>query len=113
MRNDGLLAIHGGMRVDGNGLGVLMGLLRGKALAFAMDAQQAAGPTGIVGVVRVVGWCDECSSASDSEWFSGPVGWRLEKPIALPQPVPCKGAQGLWTLPVMIESAVREQLDTK
>lgn len=32
-------------------------------------------------------------------WFFGPVGWLLDDVRKLPQPVPCKGAWGLWTVP--------------
>lgn len=44
-----------------------------------------------------------------SRWFVGPVGWLLRDVIALREPVPCRGAQGLWTLPVDIEERVRAQ----
>ncbi len=32
-------------------------------------------------------------------WFVGPIGWVLEDIRPLRFPLPCKGAQGLWTLP--------------
>lgn len=31
-------------------------------------------------------------------WWCGPWGWCLDDVIALPEPVPCRGAQGLWSL---------------
>ena len=63
--------------------------------------------------------CEDCPCASDmvtgafvatavlagtvdqgeSPWFRGPIGWLLRDVKALPQPVPCRGAQGLWTVP--------------
>lgn len=46
---------------------------------------------------------------ADSFWFEGPVGWCLDRVIALPEPVPCRGAQGLWTLPEDAERSVRAQ----
>lgn len=32
-----------------------------------------------------------------SRWFFGPYGWLLSDFVRLINPVPCKGAQGLWT----------------
>ena len=52
----------------------------------------------------------EAIDAVFSPWFMGPIGWVLTDIIALPEPVPCKGAQGLWTLPADVESAVLAQL---
>lgn len=43
-------------------------------------------------------------------WFTGPIGWVLTDVVALPAPVPCRGAQGLWTLPADVESAVLSQV---
>lgn len=43
-------------------------------------------------------------------WFFGPIGYVLRDVIALPQPVPCRGWQGFWTLPADVEHVVRQQL---
>lgn len=43
-------------------------------------------------------------------WFSGPVGWVLSDRRALERPVPCKGAQKLWTMPPDVREAVEAQL---
>lgn len=48
----------------------------------------------IIAVARLTGWID----ASASPWFFGPIGWTLADVVAI-DPVPCRGAQGLWTLP--------------
>jgi hypothetical protein len=37
--------------------------------------------------------------------------WKLASVRPLPEPVPCKGALGLWRLPEDVERAVTEQLD--
>ena len=42
-------------------------------------------------------------------WAFGPWVWVLDNVRPLATPVPCKGAQGLWRLPVDVERAVREQ----
>lgn len=53
---------------------------------------------------------DTAIAARHSPWWVGPIGWVLTDVSALPEPVPCKGAQGLWTLPGDVESAVLAQL---
>lgn len=51
-----------------------------------------------------------CHDARLSKWYMGQVGWVLDEVVTLPKPVPCRGAQGLWTLPADVESAVLAQL---
>jgi hypothetical protein len=46
----------------------------------------------------------------DDPWAVGPVCWLLENVRTLPEPVPCKGQQSLWTLPKDVEARVLEQL---
>ena len=54
-------------------------------------------------------------TASDSRWFCGPFGWKLlgeqgDVPlIVLPEPVPCRGAQGLWDVPSEVLEKMRAQ----
>lgn len=43
-------------------------------------------------------------------WFSGPYGFLLADVRPLTEPVPCRGFQGLWTLPPAIEIAVCERI---
>jgi hypothetical protein len=59
------------------------------------------------GVIVAVAQLAEVVTESASEWWAGPFGWRLENVTALPSPVPCKGALGLWKLPVPVLTAVR------
>lgn len=33
---------------------------------------------------------------SDSRWFLGPKGWVISNALDLADPIPCKGALGLW-----------------
>lgn len=49
----------------------------------------------IIGTVEIV----DCVSQSDSPWFMGDYGFVLRNPIALPEPIPCRGALGFWTVP--------------
>lgn len=44
-----------------------------------------------------------------ARWWIGPIGWVLDDVRALAEPVPCRGAQGLWTLPSDVETRVRAQ----
>ena len=44
-----------------------------------------------------------------SPWWVGPVGWLLGDVRSLAEPVSCKGAMGLWTLPADIEQIVLER----
>jgi hypothetical protein len=42
-------------------------------------------------------------------WICGPYAWEVDQVRALPEPVPCKGAQGLWKLPPEVLEQVRRQ----
>lgn len=46
---------------------------------------------------------------SDSPWFVGPFGWQLADVFVLPKPVPCRGAQRLWTVPPDVAARVLAQ----
>jgi hypothetical protein len=60
---------------------------------------------GIVAVYRFGGVLTE----SDDPWFEGPIGWKLDDLIVLPEAVPCRGAQGLWPVPEDVLAEVRRQ----
>lgn len=45
----------------------------------------------------------------ENAWWLGPVGWLLEDVRALREPVPAKGAMGLWTLSAEVERSVIER----
>lgn len=74
---------------------------------------EAEHPTGVIGVVRLIGWsrwcevrassrerADRVRAARRSRWFRGPVGWALDEHarVALATPVPMGGHQRLWYL---------------
>jgi len=46
---------------------------------------------------------------SSSPWFVGPRGWVLADVRPLAKPVPCRGAQSLWTVPPDAAEAVLNQ----
>ena len=58
----------------------------------------------VVGVARLAGV--ERTAPAGDPWWCGPVGWRLSDVVAI-DPVPCKGAQGLWTVEGDTLAAVR------
>lgn len=79
----------------------------------------------IVGVARVTGWVNgapgqvesfagmsraRAETVAASPWFFGPYGWVLEDVVALPQPVPHRGAQGLWVVQAAAARDVLEQV---
>lgn len=92
------IAIHAGTRVD-QGAASFLGvacedLVRGAVVATARLA-------------RVVEELDaELRGQGQAEWWAGPVGWVLEDVRVLERPVPVRGYQGLWTLPLDVRRAV-------
>jgi hypothetical protein len=45
----------------------------------------------------------------DHEHANGPWCWVLQDVRALTTPIPCRGAQQFWPVPVEIEAQMREQ----
>lgn len=48
-------------------------------------------------------------SLFSSRWWVGPVGWLLAEIVDCREPVPCKGAMGLWTVPDDVRARVELQ----
>lgn len=84
------IAIHAGEHLDHRALAECRYMLGDAA---PTDAQCLA--KGIVGTAVVKGVCTQ----ADMRWFVGPFGWILTDVVTLPEPIPCKGRQGLWTVP--------------
>ena len=131
------LAIHAGLRVAGaatveqirrwsaNGTRALSTTDILDALRGAVHMGEAAGviPSGrftlralldlmapghVVAVVRITG----CDLDQRTPWdVPGQYHWRLDNVRALTEPVPCRGAQGLWRLPGEVDAAVRAQIE--
>lgn len=82
--------------------------------ATAVPATQH--PTGVIGVVVF----EDCVHINDIDrvdplactWSFGPWCWRVRPGSvrALAAPVPCRGLQMVWGLPLDVEAAVRLQL---
>lgn len=70
-----------------------LGQLRSAPPVSIRDLQALRGH--VVGSVKLLG----VTRDSDSPWMFGPVGLRLSEPVALAQPVPCRGSLGFFRLP--------------
>lgn len=107
------IALHAGQRYDYDGATFI------KATLERNEALPLTHPGMIVATTRVIGWIHRdghrldgsvaCAVVKASPWFFGPYGWVCRETIALPKPVHCRGAQGLWALPPEIEAAVLQQ----
>lgn len=93
-------------------------------------------PTGIIGVARVMGAFRRLSRDSieliyedehprfdlgaalllehmeQDPWFAGPYGWLLGEVVAI-DPVPCKGAMGIWRVPPAVGDEVLQRVEAK
>lgn len=75
---------------------------------------------GILGCARVLGWAgmESRGHLSESEaamvrrdpWWGGPLGWYLGDVVALPEPIPCRGKQGLWRPDPEVQARCEEAL---
>jgi hypothetical protein len=65
----------------------------------------------IVGAVTITG-CDHPLVGPEPRmrgwWATDQFGWHLADAWALPEFVPCKGAQKFWPVPAIIEARIRE-----
>lgn len=99
-----VIAIHAAAKVDPAGESDAAGFILHRTtgvLPLRLELPRAA----IVATARVTG----VVTASTSPWFVGPYGWTLDEVIALPTPVACRGAQGLWIVPPEVAVQVFEQ----
>ena len=84
-----VIAIHAGQKYDKQGADWIRQNL---GLDCPPDGDEH--PTGIVAIARFVGNV----TASDSLWFSGPIGWQLTDVVAI-APVSGRGWERLWRVP--------------
>lgn len=106
-----LMAIHAGEKWHEEHAEQMRDLL-GLAVPTKVELVHGA----VIAVVTVRGFVHEDDTQANakryqaSNFFSGPYGWILSKAKKLNKPVPCKGRQGLWTLPVGVCAEVEAQL---
>lgn len=101
----GQIAIHGGKRWDYDAAALIFGI------SGNYPVQTAQGVVAVANLTEVHG-AEECGFGLSCSYWALAHGWHwiLADVIPLPEPVPCKGRQGLWTLPDEVERKVREQL---
>lgn len=80
---------------------------RANGAVWAARGYAASLPHGaVVGVARVAGFDDR--HAGWSPWAHPEEHhWRFDAVVPFEKPLPCKGAQGLWTVPDDVASACR------
>jgi hypothetical protein len=97
-----LLAIHQGLTYDVRGAQSVV-----DALGLRVPGRKSFKAGAVVAVTRLV----RVVTDSPSDWaVPGKHHWCLEGTVALPTPVPCTGAQGVWQLPPAVLHQVREQV---
>lgn len=79
------------------------------------DPRRAWTASLVLGAIVALAEVDECHFGcwpACSEWAAaGQYHWQLANIRPLAEPVPCRGALGLWKLPEDVEQAVRKQLE--
>ncbi|KXK11649.1 MAG: hypothetical protein UZ14_CFX002002691 [Chloroflexi bacterium OLB14] len=60
----------------------------------------------IVGTVEIV----DCVEDSDSDWYTGYVGFVLKRPKKLQKAIKCKGALSFWDVPKNIEARIKRTM---
>lgn len=97
------IAIHAGEHLDHWALATCRHML-----GDAAPTEDQARAKGIIGTARIAFVCNEADMDKAMTmqdhltikwWFVGPFGWILDEVRALPEPIPCAGQRGLWTLP--------------
>lgn len=118
------LAIHAGARYDYDGT---QNMIRLGLVNVAQLSGTEAHPSSIMGVATYLGWfqlarngqvitngaIEHADARARSPWFArgDAIGWMLGDALALPQPIPCAGKQGLWTVPDFELAHMREQIE--
>lgn len=111
-RYRGLLAIHASKTVDRVALNEPSILDAIMTREFEID--EAAARLGAVVAVAELRGCHgpgDCPGTCSPWAARGQHHWNLYDVRRLPEPVPCRGALGLWRLPEDVEHAVMKQLE--
>ena len=129
-----LVAIHAGKTPDmgPRDLWKMAGFDLGIAVTSVAEREEALRLGGIIGVARLAGrigfgkrgWSELSLMVGRREWGEmaskhlnpvdswklGLIGWRFEAPVRFPDLIPCRGKQGLWTLPDDVAGKVERAL---
>lgn len=111
----GTLAIHAGRAWDRAALGLIAGRCNLPATWWAAP-DRLLGRGVVIALVDLVQVCPVATAATRhgrecgcGPWaVPGQYHWRLANVRALAEPVPCRGMQGLWTVPADVEALVLE-----
>lgn len=118
------IALHAARKVDVGAIKGMKhaGLWRDPAVDPADPFAEPYPRSAIVAVVRIAAWTEtdgisitvegddvDEREILDSPWYTGEVGILFRNVRVLREPVPCKGALGLWTVPADVEARVREK----
>lgn len=114
------LALHSGKRFDEDGACTIVSLCHAQrspspSIVTAHLERAELVHSAIIGTVKLSRVLERGNLADMSDplygspWFFGDFGWVCEEPFLLPEPVPCKGKQGLWSMPPDVEARVRAQ----
>lgn len=102
-----VIALHAGATWDRDSVAFIQerwpGLNPGKGAHVAGEIQGLAEVT----AYRRQTVAEEVGTGGDP-WAFGPWVWVLGRVVPLLVPIPIKGAQGLWTLPLPLERELRE-----
>ncbi len=98
------IALHAGRKTDWNALAELhrdgIPINTGELVSGAIVA---------IGTLKGVVTGVDRVPAHQWYWWCGPVGWVLSDVQPLQQPVPCRGAQGLWDLTAEVEARLLQE----
>lgn len=114
----GFVAIHASLRPEPDVIFPVQRAIRAYLTAQRDQDRRIDVRGAVVAVAEIAG----CHAGLSMRWpceggelcspwaVPGQYHWRLARVRPLAEPVPCKGALGLWTLPDDVESAVLAQL---
>lgn len=123
------IAVHAGTKYDAEAFVDL----HERRIGGFVPPLSSESPAGIVGVARILGWLDTSGARprvhapevapagvdhaelvrrlwllEEDPWWAGPCGWLLDEVTPI-EPVPCRGALGLWRVPEDVAALVRER----
>jgi len=105
-KHRGLIAIHSSQRVDCHWPTIE---------AYGYDVPEHLRMGGCVLAVADLVRCHRlrgCETAQTLCECTDKIGWWLERIVALPEPVPCTGARGVWELPADVHDRINAVLST-
>jgi hypothetical protein len=94
------IAIHAGNRLDNQAFKQWIYIIEPYPSEVLDLLQKWRALSEIKGIIGTVVFGESIPmSRCDSRWASGPECWPIIDPIPLSEPIPCRGAQGLWEVP--------------